>query len=264
MVDAKRLVFDGFRRAVADGVPREEAGILIDEELGADIARAARTEGHLFAMPVEKSGQREFDFEYGSDFGAHLEAFDPSFAKVLVRYNPEGDPAVNARQSDRLRELTEWLHRHDRRFMFELLVEPEPHQLERVGGDLSVFDRELRPGLMATAIAGLQDAGVEPDVWKIEGVDRRDDCVRLARVARRDGRDQVACVVLGRGADVQAVVHWLRQGAGVPGYIGFAVGRTIWWDPLSSFLEGRADREQAVAEISANYRRLIEVYTTAS
>ena len=156
-------------------------------------------------MPVEKSGQNEFDFQYGSEFGAHILDFDPAFSKVLVRYNPEGDGAMNARQTAKLRELGDWLHANGRTYLFELLVPSEPHQLVTVGGDDGRFDRELRPTLMMTAIAELQQSGVEPDIWKIEGLDSREDCVRIADQCRTGGRDGVVCIVLGRGADDAAV-----------------------------------------------------------
>jgi len=130
-----------------------------------------------------------------------------------------------------------------------------------VSDDPDRFDKELRPQLMLAAIAELQQSGVEPDVWKIEGIDRREDCAAIATQTRMGGRDKVACVVLGRGADDSAVDHWLRTGAGVPGYIGFAIGRTIWWNPLKEFVDGTAMREDAAARISANYRRFVDVYT---
>jgi myo-inositol catabolism protein IolC len=262
--DAKSVIFEGFQQAVSDGAPQGAAGLLVDEQYGADIARTAKSEGYLLAMPVEKSGQDEFDFEYGDQFGEHIESFDPTFSKVLVRYNPEGDAGMNARQSERLRRLSDWLHGRGRRFLFELLVAAEPHQLEQVGGDADRFDREVRPGLMVGAIAGLQDAGIEPDIWKIEGIDMREDCFRISETVRRGGRDRVACVVLGRGADDARVVHWLQQGAGIPGYIGFAIGRTIWWDALKGYLTGQASRADAAKAISENYRRMIDVYTAAS
>ncbi|MDR7568555.1 MAG: DUF2090 domain-containing protein, partial [Armatimonadota bacterium] len=162
---AKRVIFEGFERALAEGATRETCGILVDEEFGAEIARTARARGYLFAMPVEKSGQKEFDFAYGEAFGEHIEAFDPTFAKVLVRYNPEGDEALNRRQAHRLRRLSSWLHERGRRFLFELLVPPEEHQLAAVGGDAGRYDREIRPRLMVAAVQELQEAGVEPDVW---------------------------------------------------------------------------------------------------
>jgi myo-inositol catabolism protein IolC len=215
-------------------------------------------------MPVEKSGQDEFDFQYDDDFGAHIEQFDPEFSKVLVRYNPEGDEGMNSRQVERLRRLADWLHEHDRKFLFELLVPAEDAQLEQVGGDSERYDAELRPGLMRQAIVELQDAGVEADVWKIEGIDTQEDCELIAQTARRDGRDGVICVVLGRGADDEKVDHWLRQGAPVEGYAGFAIGRTIWWDALKGFLDGNLEREDAAQQIADNYLRFVQVYDEAA
>lgn len=260
IADAKRVIFEGFIAALAGGVDRTAAGILVDEGSGEAIAREARAAGLILAMPAERSGQDEFDFEYGEDFGAHIAEFDPTFCKVLVRFNPEGDGAANARQAARLKELSDWLHHHDRRFLFELLVPAEPHQLETVGGDAARFDTELRPALMRVAIAELQASGVEPDVWKIEGLDRREDCEETVAQCRTAGRDRVACVVLGRGADDAAVDRWLRAAAGVPGYAGFAIGRSIWWDPLKAFVDGTSDRTAAAEAIGANYRRFIDVY----
>ena len=87
---AKRVIYDGFLAALARGVPKEKAGILVDEQFGAAILRDAASKNITTACPAEKSGQHEFDFEYGEDFARHIEAFDPTFCKVLVRYNPRG------------------------------------------------------------------------------------------------------------------------------------------------------------------------------
>ena len=260
IIDAKSLILEGFQRAVAEGAPRDAAGILVDEEYGADVARKAKAEGFNFAMPVEKSGQDEFDFEFGESFGEHIEDFDPTFSKVLVRYNPEGDAEMNRRQTARLKELGDWLHERGRSYLFELLVPAEAAQLESVGGDDDRYDKEVRPGLMLGAIEELHAGGVEPDIWKIEGIDRREDCERISELVRSGGRDDVACVVLGRGANDDAVDHWLRQGAGVPGYVGFAIGRTIWGDPLAGFVSGDLDRGEAARGIAENYLRFIRTY----
>ena len=131
---AKQVIYDGFKAAVAGGVPQDKAGILTDEQFGAAILRDATRDGYFVAMCAEKSGQEEFDFEYGEDFAAHIEAFYPTFCKVLVRYNPEGDEALNRRQSARLKRLSDYLHDKGRsRFMFELLVPPEKAELEAKG-----------------------------------------------------------------------------------------------------------------------------------
>ena len=261
IADAKTVIYEGFQIAIAAGAPRDAAGILVDEQFGADIVRAAKTASLMFAMPVEKSGQNEFDFQYGDEFGKHIEEFDPTFNKVLVRYNTEGDEEMNDRQAARLKELSDWLHANDRKFLFELLVPAEDAQLAQVDGDTDRFDKELRPALMRKAIVDLLAAGIEPDIWKIEGIDKREDCEIISAATREGGREGVVCVVLGRGADDTAVDHWLRQGAWVPGYVGFAIGRTIWWDPLKAFVDGTLPREDAAERISRNYLRFIDVYT---
>jgi myo-inositol catabolism protein IolC len=260
IADAKRVIYEGFRLAVDQGAPKDSAGILVDEQFGGDVAREAAKEGLVFAMPTEKSGQNEFDFEYGDDFDAHIEEFDPTFIKVLVRYNPEGDREMNEAQSGRLKKLSDWLHSNDRKFLFELLVPAEESQLQSVGGDSDRYDNELRPALMRSAIKELQDVGIEPDIWKIEGLDRREDCEATAELVRSGGREGVACVVLGRGANDAAVDHWLKAGAGVPGYVGFAIGRTIWWDALKGYLDKSISRNDAATQIATNYRRFIDVY----
>ncbi|MHB8671608.1 MAG: 2-deoxy-5-keto-D-gluconate 6-phosphate aldolase domain-containing protein [Acidimicrobiales bacterium] len=263
--DAKTLIFEGFRQALADGVSPDVAGVLVDEQFGSGVARSAKSEGLVLAMPVEKSGQDEFDFDYGDAFGAHIEDFDPAFVKVLVRYNPEGDGEMNRRQIERLARLSAWLHERGRRFLFELLVPAESAQLASVGGDEARYDAEVRPDLMVRTVAALQAAGVEPDVWKIEGVDTAADCGRIAAQTRSGaGRSGVGCVVLGRGADDAKVDQWLRAGAGVPGYLGFAIGRSIWWDHLKGWLDGSVDRGAAAKGIAANYRRFIDVYEGAA
>ncbi len=264
IAEAKRVIYDGFRAGVAGGVDRDKAGILVDEQFGAAILRDAAAQGFLFACPAEKSGQEEFDFEYGEDFAAHIEAFKPTFAKVLVRYNPEGDPALNRRQAERLCRLSDYLQAAAQSlFMFELLVPAEKFQLDRVSGDKKRYDLEIRPSLMIGAMQQLQDASVEPDIWKIEGLDRREDCQRIVAAARRDGRDKVGCIILGRGEDEQKVREWLTVAAGVEGFIGFAVGRTDFWNPLVEWRDGKETREDAVARISRNYREFVDVFEQA-
>jgi myo-inositol catabolism protein IolC len=259
--DAKRLIFEGMLEAVRRGADPHATGVLVDEQFGSDIPQRAREAGLALAMPVEKSGQNEFDFQYGDAFGAHIERFDPDFSKVLVRYNPEDDPELNARQLGRLKRLSDWLHQRDRKFLFELLVPATHEQLERAGGDSDRYDAELRPALMRQAIEEIQAAGIEVDVWKIEGVDDRADAAMLAEQARSGpGRDGVTCVLLGRGASDAKVVQWLEQAAPVDGFVGFAIGRSIWWDPLAEFLGGELARADAAAKIAENYLHFVHVY----
>ena len=264
ITDAKHLIFEGMELAVERGVDAGATGVLIDEQFGGEVPGQAKSEGLKLAMPVEKSGQEEFDFQYDADFGKHIEQFDPDFSKVLVRYNPDGDAGMNERQLGRLKELADWLHDNDRLFLFELLVPAEDSQLEHVGGDTDRYDAELRPELMRQSIHNIQDFGIEVDIWKIEGVDKREDAEMLAEATRRgEGRENVKSVLLGRGASDDKVDHWLRQAAGVDGFIGFAIGRSIWWDPLKAFLGGDLERSAAAEQIADNYLRFVRVYDEA-
>jgi 5-dehydro-2-deoxygluconokinase len=263
VADSKDVVYEAFKLALAKGVKKENAGILVDAQFGDAILRDAQKNGFITCMPTEKSGQAEFQFEYGDNFAAPIEDYQPTFLKALVRYNPEDDEAMNRRQAERLKKLADYAHSHGRYFMFELLVPATHEQMDRLDGDQSHYDQELRPSLMMAAIKELQNAGVEPDVWKIEGLDKREDCVKIAEVARRDGRDNVGCILLGRGSNAQKVVDWLKQAAGVPGFIGFAVGRTTFWDPLVAYRDGKASRQQAAEQIADNYIEWVNVFKQA-
>jgi myo-inositol catabolism protein IolC len=264
IIGAKELIFDAHLEVVKKGrVAPAAAGVLVDEEFGASVARKAKAEGTPLAMPVEKSGQDEFQFEYGDDFGRHIEAFDPTFAKVLVRYNPEGDVELNKRQNERLARLSRWLREHERKFLFELLVPPTTEQLDRYE-DTGTYDKEMRPSLVVEVIHTLQTADVEPDVWKIEGIDLAEDCQKVVTQARSGGRDGVTCIILGRGADEAKVFHWLRVAASVRGFDGFAVGRTIWYDALARFLAGKDSRDDAVQSIARRYEEMYDTYVAAT
>ena len=263
IADAKHLVFEGLRQAVAAGADPSVTGVLVDEQFGSTVPEEARAQGLRLAMPAERSGQEMFDFQYGERFGEHIERFDPDFTKVLVRYNPDGDAEGNREQREKLKQLSDWLHERERKFLFELLVPATPAQLQAVGGDGERYDAELRPELMRRTIAEIQDAGIEVDVWKIEGVDARSDCEMLVAQARAGGRDGVVCVVLGRGADDAKVDHWLGEAAPVDGFVGFAIGRSIWWDPLKAYVDGKIERRVAAQQIAQNYLRFVKVYERA-
>jgi 5-dehydro-2-deoxygluconokinase len=264
IADAKHLIFEGMLQAVSSGeVDPSTGGVLVDEQFGSTVPEEARAAGLKLAMPAERSGQEYFDFQYGDDFPSHIERFDPDFTKVLVRYNPDGHREANDEQLGKLKRLSDWLQKNDRKFLFELLVPAEPAQLEAVGGDTERYDAELRPELMRRAIAEIQDGGIEVDVWKIEGVDQSSDCEMLVEQARSGGRDGVVCVVLGRGANAEKVDHWLAQAASVDGFVGFAIGRSIWWDPLKAYVDGKIERLAGAREIAENYLRFVRAYEAA-
>jgi myo-inositol catabolism protein IolC len=264
IASTKQVIYNGFKSALQAGVPKGKAGILVDEQFGAAILHDAAANGYTTASPAEKSGQEEFDFEYGEDFAKHIESFHPTFCKVLVRYNPEGGRDLNRRQEARLKRLSDYLHTTGRsKFMFELLVPAEKSQLDQVKGDKKAYDLEIRPRLMVETIEQLQNAQVEPDVWKIEGLDRREDCENVVAAARRGGRNNVGCIILGRGENDQKVREWLSTAATVDGFIGFAVGRTSFWNPLIDMRANKITRAAAAGQIAAQYQEFVEIFEKA-
>jgi len=264
MAEAKWLVYEGFKQAAAAGTPpREDAGILVDEQFGEAIHRDAGSAGYLNILTVEKSGQDEFDFEYGDKFAEHIEMLRPHFTKVLIRYNPGGDKELNRRQGARLKTLSDWCHKNGYKFLIEPLIPATPEQLKEVGGDEARYDREVRYKLMAQMVKELQDAGVEPDIWKIEGLEKTEQYEAVIKQARASGRDGVSAVVLGRGADNAQVEKWLRAGAEVAGVVGFAIGRTIFKDALSKFGKKEISKDEAVKQIAENYKHFYEVFKKA-
>ena len=250
--EVKRVIADGLLAAVDRGlVGREQAGAQVDATFGADAIDRLQDAGLRVAVPVEASGRREFAFEH-ADWRERLDAIHPAWAKVLVRYNPDGDAAMNERQRHRLLDLQTVARAIGVGFLFELLVPPEASQRT------PTYDIDVRPGLVVSALEELRSAGIAPDLWKIEGLDRREDCARVADVAG------APCVVLGRGADAAAVERWLRAGAGVPGFDGFAIGRSIWWDPVRAYMDGGTDRGAAVTAIAERYGHFVTVYREAT
>lgn len=244
-------------------MPRAAAAILVDEQFGREVLRDAKARSLMTACAVERSGEKEFTFEYGDDFAAHIEDVAPTFCKALVRYNPEGDLELNLRQGERLHRLSDYLSEHGRDFLVELLVPAEPHQLAQAGGDQGRYDSAMRPGLMVRAIEDFQRQGIEPTIWKIEGLDSTTDCQHVAQTALRQGRSHVRCIVLGRNAPEAQVERWLRAAAPVPAFIGFAVGRSTFAEPLRAWRDIRATREQAVQEIARWYGRWTRTFIEA-
>ena len=144
--------------------------------------------------------------------------------------------------------------------MFELLVPATVAQLEHVGGLVGRYDKELRPSLMVLAMKQLQEAGVESDVWKLEGIETPSDSRKIVDQARIGGRTHVGVIVLGRGENGEKVHHWLSVAAQVSGWVGFAVGRTIFWEPLKKFREGKHSRQAAIDVVAQNYKAFCDLW----
>jgi myo-inositol catabolism protein IolC len=236
----------------------------VDERYGTEVALQARAAGLRLAMPAERSGQDWFTLEYGTigerTWLDHVERFDPDYVKVLVRDNPDFDGDDRRGQQDRLAVVSRTLREAGRKLIVELLVPATPEQKAKAGQD---YDAQVRPGLTDRVIRDMRSAGVEPDIWKIEGLETVDAARAVVSTAREGGRGDVRCIVLGRDAPAERLDHWLSVAAGVDGFHGFAIGRSIWEQPLAEHLAGRLEAAQLTDQVATNYLHYAHSYRAA-
>ena len=262
--EMKDIIFEGFLSAKEQGIEGGDPAILVDEQFGLHIQEKAKEQGVKFAAPVEKSGQKVFDFEYGENFGEKINEVGADFIKVLVRWNPDDEKDIRETQGKRIKKLSDWVEDSDKKFLLEFLVPATDGQLSSVDGNQGRYDTELRPKLAVKVIEEMREKGADPDIWKIEGLDTIEDNKNVSKVIKDGGREDVIAVVLGRGANDEKVNEWLRAGSSVDGYKGFAIGRSIFWNSLKGWHSGDKSREEAVSEIADSYLSFISVYQNGS
>jgi 5-dehydro-2-deoxygluconokinase len=268
---AKMLIFEALeaeleRAALPDGEP----AILVDPRYGKDVVKRARDAGIKCSIPVERSGQDELAFET-TPFYRDIEDLEPDLAKVLIRYNPEGDRGLNQRQRERILELQEYCRSFGVALIVELLVPPTQDQVSALEGESPDYghgygydyDTDLRPALSVQAVDELVTSGIDPDLWKLEGVSTAQEFSLLASSACGSSQRDCGCLVLGRGADIDVVQRWVTAAASVDRYVGFAVGRTLWWEPLALWMSRDIDAAAAKRAIGENYRSLVDLYLEA-
>ena len=258
--EMKQIIFDGFLKANEYGITGGDPAILVDETFGLEVQQKAKEMNIKFAAPVEKSGQKVFDFEYGDQFGEKINEVGADFVKILVRWNPDDEEEIRKTQGNRIKELSDWLTENDKKFLLEFLVPATEEQLSSVENDQARYDSEIRPKLAVKVVEEMRERGADPDIWKIEGLDTPEDCEKVAHAIRTGDREDVIAVVLGRGASDEKVNEWLRAGSSVEGYKGFAIGRSIFWEAIKGFHEGEKSREEAVEEIAQSYLGFLSVY----
>lgn len=258
---AKTVVLEALDAAVAQD-PRIEgaSGILVDEQYGSHVALLAKARGHQLAMPVEMSETFPMTLQFGDDTASHVNAFDPSYVKTLVRYNVEADPETNERQARALRDLTVWCRDVGRQFMVEVLTPPTDAQRDRATGDLQRFQELMLPDLISKAVMSLRERGVSPDVWKLEGVNTADQAAMVSHSCVSGADRDVRCIVLGRGESADQVAVWIEAAAESGGFDGFAIGRTIWSEAIVGFLKGTLSRETAVSTMATRFIAYVQPF----
>lgn len=243
----KQIIYEAFKKSLGS-VAKESGAILVDEQYGEAILKDAKENSYTILLTIEKSGKADFVFEYGEDFGTHIEKYNPNFAKALIRVSRQARDRSSAGQNGvtelskiNLKKLSEYCHTKNFKFLLEVLAD----------GNLD---------LILSMIQELQSFGIEPDVWKIEGMENSSDYEKIISQIRSGGRDNVSLVILGRGEEEKKVEEWIKAGRNVPGVIGFAVGRTVFWEPLVKFNNGKMSREEAINMISENFIHFYKLF----
>jgi myo-inositol catabolism protein IolC len=263
MEKAKRLIYAGLARARAQ-LPGGRAGVLVDERYGQRVVETARADGLVLAVPIEHSGREWFELEWGESWLEHLRSVGPDFAKVLVRDNPAFPRDRREQQFRALAAVSEALRGLGVPLLYELLVPATPEQLATAGGNTDTYDRDLRPELVVQVIGDNQAAGVEPAIWKIEGLETAEAARLVVSQVRAGGRGEVDAIVLGRDAPADRLKHWLTVAAPVDGFVGFAIGRSIWEDAVAAWYQGKSGEAEATEQIAARYLEFARAYCAAS
>lgn len=255
---AKSIVLDAL--AALPEFPSNSLAYLVDEEYGAEAARQARDRGHYLAMPIEASRTKILQLQYPQDYKERFTRFDPHCVKALVFHNPADDTDRKKEQVRLLREIESFARSQDRDFLLEVLITPTDDQLRDCAGDKTTFRTDLFPRLLVESIAELQDEGIEPDIWKVEGLASTQETMEVATQATSQGRSHVRCVVLGSGESQETVSQWLANASTVPAFSGFAIGRTVWHQPIADVFSGKISREESVTTMADTFRSLISEF----
>ena len=261
---AKQLIFEGLRAALPS-LTAGRAGVLVDERYGQHVIDAARNGGSpvVLAVPVEASGHDWFTLEWGDHWLEHAEAVKPDYAKVLVRDNPDFDMARRETQLGRLAQVSAGLREAGVPLLYELLVPATDAQLDQAGHDVGAYDLQIRPGLVTRVIADNQAHGVEPALWKVEGLETVGAARQVAEQAKAGGR-ATDLIVLGRDAPAERLDHWLEVASQVDAFVGFAIGRSIWEDVVREYEasdRGAGAAAEARGQIAERYLGFVAHWT---
>jgi len=256
----KKIIYLGFKWAIKKGVPKENAAILIDDQYGKEVMQLAKEDRVAVLYTLEKSGVEFVEFAH-ANWQEKVKQYNPEFCKMLVKYNPDDENLQKEQKLSVLKIASDFTHENGYKFLIEPLIPATNQQLTKVNNNKDEYDQKIRPLLTIAMIKEMQEAGVEPDIWKLEGMNLEDDYKNVVRQARFDNRENVSVVILGRGANFEKVSNWLRVGAKVNGVIGFAVGRTIFWEALEEYREGKISSGDAVIKIGGNFMKCYEIFT---
>ena len=247
IAEIKGLVFEAFMRARArsDDV-RANGALLLDNTYGSVAMRRAMAHGITVGAPVEKAGAFPLQWEREP---FHAMSAGNSFVKVLVRYRPEWPEADREGQWAKLLELQAWCREAKTPLLVEIII-------MKMGEDERDFEHQGRPKMLSGVIREAYARGLVPAIWKIEGTASRDGAVAIDAAIRE--RPEPRQVILGKGADATAIAGWFKAGAGLPSMAGFAIGRSVFMEPGTAYLEGRHKADEAIEAIASRYLSFVD------
>ena len=226
-------------RAASPDIHRSGA-LLVDLTYGREAFETARAAGAVTGTPAERAGA--FPLEWTAPFN---EALPGDFVKVLVRHRSDVAADVVDNQRRRLLELQQWCADHEKPLVLEVLISPP------AGEPANDFEAHGRPRQLAAYIREAYALSIVPTYWKIEGMpDRATLAVVDAAIREVEGPRQL---ILGKGAGMSQVKQWFDATVGAPTAAGFAIGRTVYFEPAAEWVAGRLSREAAIARIANNY-----------
>ena len=246
--EAKRVAYDGFLLA-RDRSPnvREFGALLVDAQYASPVVADALEAGLDVGTPAEQAGA--FPLAWSTD--PFERALTGAFVKVLVRYRPDDEEAIRDGQWQKLDALQTWCRGAGKPLVVEILVARRSEAEDE-------FEAVGRPAMLAGFIREAYRRELTPQFWKIEGALAREG----ARTIDRAIAANAACrqIILGKAAEIATIGRWFAAAADSPTASGFAIGRSVFWEPSAAFLSGAKTADQAAADIADNYLQLVDVW----
>jgi 5-dehydro-2-deoxygluconokinase len=243
--DVKRLAYDAFLLArQRSAAVRDFGALLIDAQYSAGVIAEALKDGVSIGTPAERAGA--IPLAWATDpFAAALTG---TFVKVLARYRTDDDPGVLAEQWAKLEALQAWCRGAGKPLVLEVLVARKQEPEES-------FEAAGRPAMLAAFIADAYRRGLTPAFWKIEGTlaPQGAQTIDAAIAAHRSCRQ----IILGKAAELSTIDRWFAACAASTTASGFAIGRSVFWEPSVAYLTGAKTADQAAALICDNYLHLV-------
>jgi 5-dehydro-2-deoxygluconokinase len=207
----------------------------------------ARRDGVVVGTPAERAGA--FPLAWATE--PFDRALIGAFVKVLVRFRPDDADEIRDGQWHQLDMLQAWCRRAETQLVVEVLV-PRRQEPE------DTFDGAGRPAMLADFIGESYRRGLTPQFWKIEGTPAADGARTIDRAIA--AQPQCRQIILGKAADIATIERWFAAAHNSATAVGFAIGRSVFWEPSTAFLAGSMTAAEAAANICANYLQLVDAW----